>query len=45
MIEIVYKHSGCIDFRFFRSEDEADEWITRQMIINLDTEILEKRLS
>lgn len=40
-MKVIYERSGCNDVRFFKNEEEFNEWLERQLVIQPDTKILE----
>ena len=40
-MKVIYECSGCQDVRFFKDEKEFNEWLTRQIIVQPDTKIIE----
>ena len=40
-MKVVYERSGCKDIRFFKNEEEFNEWLERQLIVQPDTKNIE----
>ena len=40
-MKVIYERSGCQDVRFFKDEKAYKEWLTRQIIVQPDTKIIE----
>ena len=41
MLTVTYEYGGCQDIRFFKDEEEFDDWKQRQFSINPDTKIID----
>ena len=41
VMKVIYERSGCKDVRFFKKEEEFNEWLERQLVVQPDTKILE----
>ncbi len=40
---VIYERSGCQDIRFFKDEEEFNEWLMRERLIQPDVKIIEIR--